>query len=298
MNQMKNTTQGVLLALLGATLFSSKAIMVKLSYQIEVDTLTLLVMRMGFALPFYLLIALRESRKPNLQKIETKDWFILFFIGLVGYYLASLFDFIGLQYISAGLERLILFLYPTITLLLSALIFKRKLRRNQVVAIVVAYIGIFISFWDKIFVPQGELFWLGALFIFGSALTYSFYLVGSESIIPKFGVVKFTAYCMVISCLIMMFHFAVSDAPSILSHSWHVYALGFAIAMFNTLIPSFIISAAISKIGSAKTSALSSIGPVFVIVTAAIFLGESITAPKVIGTLVVIVGVWLASRKG
>ena len=293
---MTDNAKGVLLALLGAILFSSKAIFVKLSYQFEVDTLTVLMLRMGFALPIYGFISVRESRgfKPN--SISVKDWFILVIIGLIGYYFASLLDFFGLNYVSAGLERLILFLYPTITLLLAALLFKRKITKNQVLAISVAYLGILIAFWNQLFVAVHPEFWWGVFLIFGSACTFSLYLVGSERIIPKFGVTRFTAYCMVISCSAVLVHYGVSATPDITSHSWQVYLLGLSIAVFNTVIPSFLISSAISKIGAAKTSALSSVGPVFVILAAAVFLAEPITIPKVIGALVVILGIYLVSK--
>lgn len=296
----KTELSGIGLAMLGATLFSSKAIMVKLSYQYDVDKLNLLMMRMGFSLPFYIAIAWYDYQKnakiAPVQPLVLKEWLLLVFLGVVGYYLASLLDFWGLEYIEASMERLILFLYPTITALLAALVFKRKISRLQLIAIAISYVGITVAFWKEINVTQGANFWWGTLLVFGSALTYSFYLVGSEKLIPQIGVTRFTAYCMIISSMVMVIHYLTQSDLNFFNFHWQVYAFGLAIALFNTVIPSFIISAAILKIGSAKTSVLSSIGPVFVLVMSALILHEEITLYKVMGTLIVMFGVWMISN--
>lgn len=297
MDFSNKNVQGVALAILGAIMFSSKAILVKLSYGYGVDKLSLLFMRMAFALPVYLVIAIVQYRKGKSETVTPKQWMILVVIGLIGYYFASFLDFWGLQYIGAGIERLILFLYPTMTVILGALILKKMVTKQQIIAIVIAYIGIFIAFWDQVFIAQNPNFWFGAFLVFGSALTFSFYLVGSDKIIPKLGVLKFTSYCMVISCTGLIIHYNLSSETEILELPWQAHLLGLLVAIFNTIIPSFVISAAIYRIGAARTSILSSVGPVFVIITAAIFLGESITIYKVLGTIVVIAGVWLISQQ-
>lgn len=283
-----------MLAIAGAALFSSKAILVKLSYGYGVDKISLLFMRMSFALPVYLVIAFLQFKKEK-SAVKRSEWLILFFIGIIGYYLASLLDFWGLQYIGAGLERLILFLYPTMTVILSAVILKKKITKIQVVAIGIAYLGLGVALWKQLFEGHGEQFWLGAILVFFSALTYSFYLIGSEKIIPKLGVMKFTSYCMIISCVVVIIHYNISSETKIMNLPWQGHLLGFAVAMFNTVIPSFLISTAILRIGSATTSILSSIGPVSVLITASIFLGEEITIYKIIGTVIVIIGVLLIS---
>lgn len=287
--------QGVLLAILGAMMFSSKAILVKLSYQYNVDKVSLLFMRMGFALPIYVVIAFYQFKKERSRTVSSKEWLTLIFVGIIGYYLASFLDFWGLQFIGAGMERLILFLYPTMTVILSALILKKTITKIQVVAIVIAYIGIAVAFWEQLFVGHSKEFWFGVILVFCSALTYSFYLIGSDKIIPKLGVLKFTSYCMIISCLVVIGHYNLTSETKILDLPWQAHLLGFSVSIFNTVIPSFIISAAIFRIGSAKTSILSSVGPVSVLVTAAIFLGEEITGYKIAGTLIVIAGVLLIS---
>ena len=296
MKLSKQELNGIGLALLGATLFSSKAILVKLSYQFGVDKLSLLVMRMGFSLPFFIGIAWYDHYKNGSKKISAQQWILLVFLGVVGYYLASLLDFWGLEFIDASFERLILFLYPTMTAVFAAIAFKRKISGLQILAILISYAGVTFAFWDEITLTQGANFWWGALLVFGSALTYSFYLVGSEKLIPELGVTRFTSYCMIISSIVMITHYFAQSTIPFNSFPWQVYAYGLSISLFNTVIPSFLISAAILKIGSAKTSVLSSIGPVFVIVMAAVLLHEQITIFKVLGTLVVIVGVIMISN--
>ncbi|MFT6746647.1 MAG: drug/metabolite transporter (DMT)-like permease [Glaciecola sp.] len=295
LSKSKNT-QGVILAIVGALMFSSKAILVKFCYGYGLDKLSLLFLRMSFALPVYVLIALVQQRKSQTNNLSKKDWLILVVIGIIGYYFASFLDFWGLQYIGAGLERLILFLYPTMTVILGAIILKKKIKRVQVLAIVIAYLGIGIAFFDQINAVHNDNFWFGSLLVFLSALTFSFYLIGSEKLVTKLGVLKFTSYCMVISCVAVIIHFNIQSTTSIFSYRWEAYAVALCVAVFNTIIPSFIISSAIYRIGSAKTSILSSVGPVFVLIVAAIFLGESITVAKVIGAFVVIAGVWLISK--
>ena len=296
MKLSKDEIKGIGLALLGATLFSSKAVLVKLSYQYGVDKLGLLVMRMGFALPFFIGIAWYDYRKNGAKKLSSQQWLLLVFLGIVGYYLASLFDFWGLEFIGAGMERLILFLYPTLTAIFAAIAFKRKISRLQIIAILICYLGITVAFWEHLNMQKGPHFWWGALLVFGSALTYSFYLVGSEKLIPELGVTRFTSYCMIVSSMVIITHYLINSSVPFTSYPWQVYVYGLSISMFNTVIPSFIISAAILKIGSAKTSVLSSIGPVFVIISASIFLNEPITVYNVVGTLIIIWGVTMISN--
>jgi len=196
MDKKSATSIGVLFAIVGIVLFSAKAVMVKLAYVYEVDSVTLLLFRMLFAFPFYLGIAIwKKPLQP--EKIKKKDYVWLFFFGFLGYYMASLFDFEGLQYIKAGLERIILFIYPTIVVLLSWIFFKKKLSRAQFLAILITYIGVIITFWDEIGVKgNAEAIYWGGFLIFLSALTYASYLVGSGWLIPKFGAIPFTAYAM------------------------------------------------------------------------------------------------------
>ncbi|MEL7147500.1 MAG: DMT family transporter, partial [Bacteroidota bacterium] len=189
MNEQKAqiTLAGVLIGLTGVAFFSAKAVMVKLGYRYEVDPITLLLFRMMFALPFYVLIAsYQQFNRP--QKIARKDLGILILLGVIGYYLASYFDFLGLQYISAGQERIILFVYPTIVLLVSRLVLKTTIKPMQVMAILVTYVGVVITFYPQLTSASFSTnYFHGAGLVFLSAFTYASYLVGSSYLIPKMG---------------------------------------------------------------------------------------------------------------
>lgn len=286
---------GVICAILGVILFSAKAVIVKLVYQYQVDYLTLLLFRMVFSFPFYLAIAL--WKKPLAAKaIRKKDWLWLFFFGFVGYYLASLFDFMGLQYLKAGLERIILFIYPTIVVLLSWVFFRKKLTKYQSIAIVITYIGVLIAFWDELGF-KGENVLFGGFLIFLSAVTYASYLVGSGWLIPKFGMVQFTSYAMMVSTFVVSIHFLFQGNYNLFDYPKEVYLLGLSMAIFCTLIPSFLVSAAIERLGASTFSIFGSIGPVATIILAFIFLDERITTLQVLGMCVVILGVTLVSLK-
>tara|TARA_B100000795_G_C22802517_1_gene442692 strand:- start:2780 stop:3667 length:888 start_codon:yes stop_codon:yes gene_type:complete len=287
----------IALAITGAILFSSKAVMVKLSYEYKIDSLSLLLLRMGFALPIYLFIAFNSSKQKTTGKLAIKTWMALICLGIIGYYFASFLDFVGLQYISASLERLVLFVYPTITTIFAAICFKRKINSYKITAIILTYIGIGIAFFGKIQDDVQENFWTGVLLIFSSAVTFSVYLVGSEKLIPKFGVKRFTTYCMIVSSISVLIHFGIKSDVDITSFPWQVYALGIIIAVFNTVLPSYMISSAIQTIGASTTSILSSVGPISVIILSYFLLDEQISYYQIIGTLVVISGVLIISRK-
>ena len=287
----------IILALVGAIMFSSKAVMVKLSYEYRIDSLSLLLLRMGFSLPIYVTIACMNKNIITKENISNKDWGYIVFLGIIGYYFASYLDFVGLQYITASLERLVLFIYPTITTMLAAIYFKRKISIYKVIAIVFTYIGIGVAFWGKTQDDIQEDFWVGVFLIFASAITFSIYLVGSEKIIPKFGAQKFTSYCMIVSCLSVLIHFGIKSDVDITSFPWQVYAFGIIIAVFNTVLPSYMMSAAIKIIGSSNTSILSSVGPISVIILGHLLLNEQISHYQISGTLIVIIGVVIMSRK-
>ena len=286
---------GVLFAIVGVILFSAKAVMVKLAYTYDVDHLTLLLFRMGFALPFYVAIAFyTKPEQPN--QVKSKDYLWLILFGFLGYYLASLFDFMGLQYLKAGLERIILFIYPTIVVVLTWVFFKKKLTRNQFLAIIITYLGVLITFWDEIGISGDTIYW-GGFLIFLSAFTYAAYLVGSGWLIPKFGVSRFTSYAMIVSTLCILIHYAIVSDFDLFNYPKEVYYLGLAMALFSTLIPSFLVSAAINRLGASTFSIFGSLGPVSTIILAFFFLDERITYLQVFGMFVVIAGVTLVSRK-
>jgi len=286
---------GMALALLAALFFSIKAIFVKLAYQHGVDAITLLTLRMTFALPVFIVVAIIEQRKAGVQQITRRQSMSIIGLGLVGYYLASMLDFVGLQYISAGMERLILFLFPTFTVLLSMLFLGRKISRIEIGALALSYIGIAFSVEQEVSL-DGENSLLGVLLVFGSTLAYAVYLIGSGELIPRIGSRRFMAYAMIVSCLAVIGQFIVSRDMSMLNQPVAVYAYGLAIALFSTVLPAFMLAAAIHRIGASHTAIIGGIGPVATIVLAVIFLGESMSGLQIGGALLVVAGVLLLGR--
>ncbi|PKH51122.1 EamA family transporter [Tenacibaculum sp. Bg11-29] len=295
MRLKNNFTYGVLLGILGIVLFSSKAVMVKLVYRYDVDAISALLLRMLFSFPFYILIAY-YYRNENKEITNTrKDYLWIFFFGFVGYYLASFFDFVGLTYIKASLERIILFIYPTIVLLFNKLFFKQPINKKQRLAIFITYLGIVITFGSEVSI-SGSNTYLGGFFVLLSAITYASYLVGSGWLIPKFGVMRFTAFAMLISCICVFIHFGITSNVNIFSFSWQVYALGFLIAVFATVIPSFLVSISIKLINSSNFAIVAGVGPISTIILATIFLNETVTMLQVGGIIIVISGILLISK--
>ena len=288
---LNQQTQGALLAILGIFLFSAKAILVKVAYNnFSIDAVSLLLLRMVFSLPFYLIIMFWQYKRKKTE-VSRIDAIQIILLGIVGYYLASYFDFVGLKYISASLERLILFIYPTLVLFISAIVLKNKINRNQWLAIIITYLGIFITFGPSIGLGSQANIWKGSAFIFFSALTYAMYIVGSGKIIPKLGSVLFTSIAMTVSCVFVILHHV-----SIHGFNWGqypiwIYVIGFVMAIFSTVIPSFLVSEAIKKIGSSNFAIIGSIGPISTIILAVIFINEKIDVYQLIGTFVVILGV-------
>lgn len=292
-----NPIKGVFYAFAGAMTFSSKAVFIKLAYEYGVDSVSLLLLRMLFSLPFFLFIAFSVDRKSsNKAALGSSRWIQLLLLGIIGYYLASIFDFIGLQYISASLERLILFIYPTIVVILSALFLKQRITAIQMACLALTYSGMVLVFWDRIQQPQNDQFWVGVAWIVAAAFTYASYLTGSEYVIGKIGAVRFTAIAMSIASLCVMIHFSlVQNWTNLLQLPWQVWGYGVVLALFCTVIPAFWVSHAIAIIGSSSMSIIASIGPITTIVLAYFFLGERLGWLQLSGSAVVLTGVVLLS---
>jgi len=287
---------GALFVFIGAVLFSAKAVTVKLCYQYGVDPVSLLVLRMVFSLPFYIIILLYYNKKYPSKEIQKKEWYLIIFLGIVGYYGASYFDFSGLKYITASLERLILFIYPTIVVIISSILFKRKINGNQIIALILTYAGILFAVLHDLHQDQHNVL-IGGLLIFLSAVTYAMYLIGTEKLIPLIGTVRFTSYAMIVSTIAVIIHYLLSQDLEVFHLRKEVYYLAIFMAVFSTVIPSFLISEGIRMVGSGTASIIGSIGPVSTIILAYIFLGEDISIYQIIGTLLVLAGVLIVSRK-
>jgi drug/metabolite transporter (DMT)-like permease len=287
---------GIFLGVLGVVLFSSKAVMVKLAYNYKVDAITMLLLRMLFSFPFYVVIAYLYRNENQEVKTTKKDYYWVVFFGFVGYYLASYFDFVGLTHIKASLERIILFVYPTIVILLNKLFLKQPITKVQALAIFLSYLGIVIAFSDEVDLGGNNVY-LGGFFVLLSAITYASYLVGSGWLIPKFGVIKFTAYAMLVSCVSVFIHFSIISDVNLFTLPWQAYGLGFLIAVFATVIPSFLVSASIKTISSSNFAIVAGIGPISTIILASVFLNESLTIIQFFGALLVIIGIVTTSLK-
>ncbi|MBI5918211.1 MAG: DMT family transporter [Nitrosomonadales bacterium] len=287
---------GVVFALLAAVGFSAKAILVKLAYlEASVDAVTLLALRMGFAVPFFIAVAVWLRYFAPAEPLTRRDWLLVMGLGLVGYYLSSYLDFLGLQYISAGLERLILFLYPTMTVILAALLHRRGIGRKTLAAMALSYAGIALVFVHDAGAGQGSDLVLGAVLVFFSTLSYSLYLVGAGHAIARIGALRFTAYASIVASVACLVQFAVMRPISALELPLHVYQLAIAMALFSTVLPVFFLSYAIRRIGSGNASLIGSIGPVSTIYMAYLFLGESISLLQIAGSALVLAGVLIIS---
>lgn len=290
---------GVLICLSGAVCFSTKAIFVKLAYRdTSVDAVALLALRMIFSLPFFLISATVASGKHDNVRFTTRQWVLVAIIGCLGYYVSSLLDFLGLQFVSAGIERLILFIYPTMVLIMNALIFKEKIKPIQVMAVFITYVGLSLAFFSEVQMNTvvNENFLLGSVFIFVCAITYASYIVGSGRLIPIVGAAKFNSYAMSFAALGVLLHFYFTDNQSLLHFSPLVYFYSFSMAIISTVIPSYLVTEGIKRIGSDNAAIVGSVGPVSTILLAYFFLNEPISAFQIAGTVLILFGVLLISR--
>lgn len=296
---MKNNNRlmGIMWCALGAILFSIKAILVKLAYQYEVDSVSLITLRMLFTLPFFVAIGWWASRQKDNLPIQRKDWFRIFLVGILGFYVASLFDFFGLQYITAGMERLILYMYPTLVVLISAFFYGKKMQSAQVFALLLTYAGIIIAFFDKNLSNSDENFWLGAALVAGAAVAYAIYVVQSGELVPRIGTFRFTSIAMCSAAFAILLHNLLWHDLTIFHFVPEVYYLAFLIAIISTVLPSLMMSEGIRIIGANNAAIIGSIGPISTIILAYFLLGEVFGSLQVLGTLLVIGGVVLLSLK-
>ncbi len=301
MNNKQSYRLGVWLAVGAAFGFSAKAILVKLAYAFPgptaVEPVTLLALRMVYSLPAFVWVGLRASR--HAEPLSGRDWLAIVALGLLGYYGASIFDFLGLRLISAGLERLILFTYPTLTLLLGVLFFGHRITRREVAALALCYIGIAAAFTHDLDVAGDEAaVWLGAGLVFASSLAYSGYLVGGGQMILRLGAARFTALAMLVSTTATLLHFFISQPPSsLIVQPWQIHALGFAMALFSTVLPVFAMAAAMRRIGSSRAAMISTLGPLTTIFLGWWILGESISVAQIVGTALVVGGVVIVGKR-
>lgn len=304
MLEKHNYRLGFWLAVGAAAGFSAKAIFVKLAYLVpsvdagasHIDPVTLLALRMLFAAPVFVIAAYRMN---NSGRLLSRDWLALIGVGLAGYYGASILDFWGLQYISAGLERLILFTYPSLTLLLGVAFLKKRFRAREVSALILTYLGIAVAFaHDMKFAGDTRTVWMGAGLVFASSLAYAIYLVGGGQLIARLGSARFTALAMAISTGATIIHYAVARPwPEVLEQPWEIYALAAGMAIFSTIIPVFMQSAAIKHIGAAHASMVGMLGPVATLFMGWAILDEILSVWQLMGAVLVIAGITLLIKR-
>jgi len=287
---------GAMLVLLSAIAFSAKAIFVKLAYNHPVDALTLLTLRMVFALPLFLLVAWWAGRAAGKQRLTQREWIIVACLGLIGYYAASLLDFLGLQYVSAALERLVLFLSPTFVVLFSALFFGYGVVRRDIFALAVCYLGIVLVFANDVSASQSNIA-LGTGLVFLSALCYAGYLVGAGQMVTRIGSLRFAAYASIVSSIAIFAHFAIARDLKLLAQPAPVLWLSLVMAVVSTVLPVILMAEGMRRIGSSNASMLSSIGPIATIFMGAVFLGEPISPIQLAGAFLVLAGVLAISLK-
>jgi drug/metabolite transporter (DMT)-like permease len=284
---------GLLIAGAGAIAFSGKAIIVKLSYRYGVDAITVIMYRMLFALPLFAVLTWWTSR--DAEPLTLRDWLMVFGLGFSGYYLASFLDFAGLQYIGASLERLILYLNPTIVLLLSVVLFRQRISRAQWGALVLSYAGVAVVFSHDLSL-SGSNAALGTALVFASAVSYALYLVYSGAAVKRLGALRLSGLATSVACVLCIAQFFLLRPPSAMVVSSQVIWLGVLNAIACTFVPVLLTMIAIERIGASLTAQMSMIGPLSTIFMSVWLLDEPFTIWVAIGTALVITGVWWLAR--
>ncbi len=292
----RSLVTGSLFVLIAAFGFSAKAILIKLAYAVGVvDAISLLTLRMTMALPFFLTAAFWIARVDRRRSMTRSDWLHVVVLGVIGYYLASLMDFKGLTYISAGLERLILFLYPTLVVLFSAMVSRRPVSYPEILALVFSYAGIGLVVSNNIDDQSGEL-WSGIGLVFGSAVAFALYMMGSGVMVRRIGSLRFTCYSMIVACLVTGIHCGLQPDSQLLGLPLRIYVLALVMALLSTVLPAFFMNAGIRRLGSGTASIISSAGPVATLALAYFLLDERFNLLQAAGACLVLLGVLIITR--
>ena len=289
----KSIASGLFLAVFGAIGFSGKAIIVKLAYRYGVDAVTLIMYRMLFALPIFAVMAWWASR--GKAPLARRDWLGVLWLGFTGYYLASFLDFAGLAYISASLERLILYLNPTLVLLLGLVLYQRRITRPQMIGMTLSYGGIALVFGHEI-TRQGSGAAWGALLVFLSTISYALYLVYSGEIVKRLGSLRLVGLATSVACLCCLLQFVVLRPLSAAAVAPEVIWLSLLNATLCTAMPVLLVMMAIERIGASMAAQTGMVGPLSTILMGVVILGEPFTAWVAAGTVLVIAGIFVFSR--
>jgi len=286
---------GLALAALGAVAFSGKAIIVKLAYRHGVDAVTLLMLRMAFALPLFVALAWWAGR--GRPALTARDWRVVALLGFLGYYLASFLDFAGLQHVTASLERLILYLNPTLVLLLGWLLHRQRVSAGQLRALALSYAGIVVTFGHELRVEGGHVA-LGAALVFGSALSYALYLVLSGQEVRRLGALRLTGLASTVACVLCLLQFLLlRPVDTLWTLAPPVWGLSVLNATLCTVVPVVMVMMAVERIGASAAAQAGMIGPVTTVLLGIVLLGEPLTPWVVAGTVLVLAGVGLLARQ-
>ncbi len=296
--QQAHYLSGLVLAAVGAICFSGKAIVAKLLYREGLDAVSVIALRMLVALPFFMVMAwwsMRPAAQP--PSLTRADWLKLAGLGLIGYYVSSFLDFLGLQYISAGLERLILFLTPSIVLLMSVALLKRRVTGREWTSLGVAYAGIVLVFWHDVHLG-GALVWLGAGLVFASATTYAIYLLGSGELVKRLGSQRLVALAMIVASGACIAQYGVlRPMASLFAQTPTVWVLSAVNGTLCTVVPVLMTMMAVERIGAGNASQAGMIGPVSTLFLGFWLLAEPITLLQLAGTALVLAGMFILSLK-
>ncbi len=287
---------GVFLGFLGAVLLAVKPVIVKIAYSFGPDASTLLALRMVMTVPFFImLLVVFERDKPNRIRLTGADWTKVLLLGFTGYYAASFLDFVSLQYISVGLSRSIVYLNPAIVLLLSVLLKQQKATLAQALAMATAYLGVLLVFWHEMHLG-GDGILIGTVLTFCSAVSYSVYLLLAGNLVERVGSLRLAAYSSGAATLMCLIQALVVNPAGLIHQPIQVYGLSLINATLCTVAPLVMVMLAIRRIGPSTVAQLGAIGPAATLVFAWIILGDPISMLQVIGTLVVVLGIWLLLR--
>jgi len=292
----QSTLIGLICVVLGAMLFSLKGIFIKLAYQYGVDVVTLMALRMSIALPFYVIIGTWYALKHTQTRLSLGQNLSIFGVGIIGYYVASFLDLSGLTYINASLERLILYLYPSMVLILSVIFLKESITRQQIMALFIGYCGILLFMLEGTAVP-GHGLYQGSLLVLASALSFAIFIILSGKLIPRVGSVRFTTIAMSAASLAILLHYSVTKGITIPSQPIQVWAYAGLIAVFSTVLPSYLMSAGIARVGASNASLMGAVGPATTALLAVYVLDEAFGVTHFLGLLLVVLAILILSRQ-
>lgn len=282
---------GYLAVAASAVLFSAKAVIIKLCYGMGVEPVVLMTLRMLFALPFFAAMIvvprLAGARAPRLGRL---DWAAIVILGFLGYYLASLFDLMGLLFVTAGLERLILYVYPTLVVLISAWVFRKRIDSGIIAALVITYVGVALSFGAEALGGTSSRPVLGGLLVLASAVVYAVFLIIQGKVVHRIDPQRLTAWSMIASCVLITAHCLAAYPVRDLIQPMPVYGLILVLAIFSTVLPAWLLGYGLKAVGASKTAVISSVGPVSTFALAGWLLGERTGLLQVAGLGLVLAG--------